>query len=238
MRGQAQLLIIDARAPASPTRYAEGVTFRISPAALVLTLAAGGCGAARGQEPPPIVQPGAPGSPPRVVDAKSAADRSGIQYTKADIAFMQGMIHHHAQALDMTELLSSRAGSDAMRKLGARITASQTDEIGMMRHWLEERGQEAPGPHAHHAPGAPMMPGMLTADEMARLAASKGGEFDRLFLEGMIKHHGGALEMVRDLFATAGAGQDPDIFAFASDVDADQRMEIDRMRFMLEELRK
>jgi uncharacterized protein (DUF305 family) len=83
--------------------------------------------------------------------------------------------------------------------------------------------------------GATLMPGMLTADEMARLSASKGREFDRLFLEGMIKHHEGALVMVKDLFATPGAGQESDIFAFASDVDADQRMEIDRMRAMLKE---
>jgi uncharacterized protein (DUF305 family) len=204
---------------------------------LGLTIAAA-CGGARPQTAPPIVQPGAPGQSSRVIDAAAAADRSRVLYSKADIGFMQGMIHHHAQALDMTELLASRSGSDAMRKLGARITASQTDEIGMMRRWLEVRGQEAPGPHAHHAPGAPLMPGMLTEAEMARLAGAKGPAFDRLFLEGMIKHHGGALEMVRDLFATAGAGQDPDIFAFASDVDADQRMEIDRMKVMLEERRK
>jgi uncharacterized protein (DUF305 family) len=97
------------------------------------------------------------------------------------------------------------------------------------------RGQEVPGRHAHHMPGAVLMPGMLTNDEMARLAAAKGPEFDRLFLEGMIKHHGGALIMVQELFATPGAGQQSDIFAFASDVEADQKMEIDRMGAMLKE---
>ena len=90
-----------------------------------------------------------------------------------------------------------------MRLLAKRIEVSQADEIKMMQRWLQARGQQVPGPHAHHAPGAPLMPGMLTADEMARLADARGGEFDRLFLEVMIKHHEGALTMVKDLFATA-----------------------------------
>jgi uncharacterized protein (DUF305 family) len=119
---------------------------------------------------------------------------------------------------------------------------SQTDEIKMMRHWLDVRGQEAPDPRAHRGHDMPgmdvMMPGMLNKEEMARLAAAKGPEFDRLFLEGMIKHHGGALTMVKDLFATPGAGQQSEIFAFASDVEADQQMEIDRMTAMLKERMK
>jgi uncharacterized protein (DUF305 family) len=110
---------------------------------------------------------------------------------------------------------------------------SQADEIKMMQDWLSRRGQKLPDPHAHHAHGAVLMPGMLTQDEMARLGAAKGVEFDRLFLQFMIKHHEGALTMVKDLFATPGAGQEADIFAFASDVDADQRMEIDRMLALL-----
>ena len=154
---------------------------------------------------------------------------------------MQGMIGHHAQALDMTALVPSRTQRDDIRKLALRIEVSQADEIAMMQHWLEARGQNVPGPHAMHghgATGVTMMPGMLTADEMARLANANGLEFDRLFLTGMIKHHGGALIMVRDLFATPGAGQEAEMFAFASDVDADQRMEIDRMSLMLQELPK
>ena len=107
----------------------------------------------------------------------------------------------------------------------------------MMKRWLEDRGQKLPDPHAHHHPGG-MMPGMLTAEEMAALAAAKGPEFDRLFLTGMIRHHEGALTMVEDLYTSGGgAGQDSDIYAFAADVDADQRMEIDRMRGMLSVLR-
>lgn len=151
---------------------------------------------------------------------------------------MQGMISHHAQAIEMTDLLPARTSSGAMRKLGQRIQVSQTDEIKMMQQWLGARGEQAPGPHAHHMMGATLMPGMLTEAEMERLTQANGVAFDRLFLEGMIKHHEGALTMVKDLFATAGAGQDPEIFAFASDVDADQRMEIDRMSAMLKEFQQ
>jgi len=197
-----------------------------------LAVVASGCGASAGGAPP-IVQPGAPGESSRVVQAEQARDLSKVQFTPADVKFMQGMIHHHGQAVDMTQLLATRTQSGDMKKLALRIEVSQNDEMKMMRRWLEVRGQEAPGEHAHHMPGAPMMPGMLSAEEMARLAATKGPEFDRLFLEGMIKHHAGALTMVQELFATPGAGQDSEIYAFASDVDADQRMEIDRMAAML-----
>ena len=151
---------------------------------------------------------------------------------------MQGMIGHHAQALEMTALLSSRTHREDMRLLAQRIEASQADEIDLMQRWLAARGQEVPAPHAHHAEGAALMPGMLTAEEMGRLTDATGAEFDRLFLALMIKHHEGARVMVRDLFATAGAGQEAEIFAFASDVDADQRIEIERMGFMLQELRQ
>jgi uncharacterized protein (DUF305 family) len=193
-----------------------------------------------------IVQPGAPGEPSKVVSAAKAADLSRVQFTPADVRFMQGMIAHHAQAIEMTTLLASRTASDDMRKLGLRIEVSQTDEVAMMKHWLEARGQEVPSPpapsgvegHAMHMHGATLMPGMLTQEEMDALAAAKGREFDRLFLAGMIKHHEGALTMVRELFATAGAGQESEIYAFASDVDADQRMEIERMGRMLGELQR
>jgi uncharacterized protein (DUF305 family) len=182
---------------------------------------------------PQIIQPGAPGQASRVVDAAAAADLSKVPFTPADVRFMQGMIGHHAQALDMTALVATRSSSDAIRKLAQRIELSQADEIKMMQEWLTGRGQKVPDQHAHHAPGATLMPGMLTAEEMARLAQATGPEFDRLFLEFMIKHHEGALTMVQDLFAQPGAGQESDVFAFASDVDADQRMEIDRMRAAL-----
>lgn len=207
--------------------------------AVVLTVVASvSCRSTTGESRPPIVQPGAPGESSRVVAAAQAADLSKVGYTPADVKFMQGMIHHHLQALDMTALLATHTESDDMRKLGLRMELSQSDEIKMMRQWLAARGQEVPGEHAHHMPGAPMMPGMLSADEMARLAEAKGAAFDRLFLEGMIKHHTGALVMVDELFATPGAGQDSDIFGFASDVVADQKMEIERMATMLAALKE
>ena len=194
---------------------------------------AGSAGSSPQTQPAPILQPGAPGEASRVIGVGQATDLSKVGATPADIKFMQGMIHHHAQALDMTELLEARSQDPDMKKLGLRIQVSQTDEIKMMQHWLQARGQAVPDPHAHHAHGAALMPGMLTPEEMARLTNAKGEAFDRLFLQFMIKHHEGALTMVKDLFATPGAGQESEIFAFASDVDADQRMEIDRMGAML-----
>lgn len=208
------------------------------PASLLIVVAAAGCRATGTQPGPRIVQPGAPGESSRVIAAAEAADLSRVQHTAADVRFMQGMIHHHAQALDMTALIPSRTSREEMKLLGLRIELSQVDEIKMMRRWLEVRGQEVPGEHAHHMPGAPLMPGMLTPQEMDRLAAAKGAEFERLFLEGMIKHHGGAIIMVDELFSSAGAGQESEIFAFASDVVADQRAEIERMGAMLKELQQ
>ena len=187
-------------------------------------------------EGPRIVQPGAPGEPSRTV-AAADAPMARITHTSADVAFMQGMIGHHAQALEMTELLRTRSTSEQMKLLAMRIDVSQTDEIRFMQAWLRERGEEVPGPHAHHMPGG-HMPGMLTAEQMARLAAARGEAFDRLFLEYMIQHPEGALVMVRELFAADGAGQEAGINAFASDVVADQQMEIDRMAGMLRELQK
>ena len=187
---------------------------------------------------PPIVQPGAPGQASKVITAEQASDLSQVQYTGDDIKFMQGMIGHHAQAIQMVALVPSRTQSEDLKKLALRIDLSQQDEIKMMESWLRGRGQQVPGPGVHRMNGAPMMPGMLTPEEMERLAAAKGAEFDRLFLQGMIKHHAGAIPMVQELFATDGAGQTPEIFSYASDVDADQRMEIDRMGSMLKELQK
>ncbi len=209
-------------------------------AALVLSAAAGAScrTAAPAAAKPPIVQPGAPGQASQVITAAQASDLSQVQYTGADIKFMQGMIGHHAQAVEMVALVPQRTASDAVRKLAQRIDVSQQDEMQMMREWLLARSQQIPDPRAHHMMGTTLMPGMLTAEEMSRLAAANGAEFDRLFLEGMIKHHSGAITMVHELFATEGAGQTPEIFSYASDVDADQRMEIDRMDSMLRELPK
>ncbi len=231
---------------APPTVYPLHILNRhsLQIGALLLTVSFGGScrtagvGTAGAGSTPPIVQPGAPGESTRVISAEKAVDLSRVQHTAADVKFMQGMIGHHSQAVEMVALLKSRSTSENMRMLGQRIEVSQLDEIKMMERWLDVRGQEIPGPHAMHMHGATLMPGMLTEEEMAHLAEAKGAEFDRLFLEGMIKHHGGALTMVDELFATAGAGQEVEIFSFASDVDADQRMEIDRMGAMLRELQK
>jgi uncharacterized protein (DUF305 family) len=187
---------------------------------------------------PPLVQPGAPGEASRVIASSETPAPSASRVSDADVRFMQGMIGHHAQAIEMTALLATRSTNPDMRLLAQRIEVSQADEIAMMRAWLEAHGQDVPGPHAHHAHGATLMPGMLTAEEMGTLAAARGAEFDRLFLQYMIRHHDGALIMVKDLFAQPGAAQDSEMFAFASDVDADQRMEIVRMSGMLKELVK
>jgi uncharacterized protein (DUF305 family) len=189
-------------------------------------------------EAPALVRPGAPGTGTRAITAKEAADLSRIQPTAADVRFMQGMIGHHAQAMEMTSLLPSRTAREDMRLLARRIELSQADEIAMMQDWLRARGHTVPTPHAHHEQGSALMPGMLTPQEMSRLEAANGKEFDRLFLEFMIRHHDGALTMVNDLFSIDGAGQEPAIFAFAADVDADQRIEIDRMSTMLQEILK
>ena len=184
-----------------------------------------------------ILQPGAPGQDTKTINTAQATDLSKVGATAADIKFMQGMIGHHAQAVEMVDLLNKNSTNPAMKMLGMRIKVSQDDEMNMMRAWLKDHGGEIPGPHHHHTKEG-FMPGMLTQEEMDQLAAAKGVEFDRLFLRGMIKHHGGAIQMVQELFATPGAGQEGGIFAFASDVDSDQRMEIDRMGMMLKELGK
>jgi len=151
---------------------------------------------------------------------------------------MQGMIMHHAQAVEMTALINSHTQNKDLRSLGARISRSQSDEIAFMKRWLMTRGE----PTSHSMPAMPgmdmsshqmMMPGMLTAKQMAALKKARGKEFDRLFLTGMIQHHNGALIMVKDLFDTAGAGQDAELFNFATDVDSGQRAEIKIMQTML-----
>jgi uncharacterized protein (DUF305 family) len=205
----------------------------IHPREAFLTFVAVAAAACHSVKSPQLVQPGAPGRASHVVTAERAVDLGSSRATAADVAFMQEMIGHHAQAVEMVALLNARTTREDMRLLGLKIEVSQSDEIRMMQRWLEARGQPLPGPHAHHGEGTTLMPGMLTSAEMAALAEARGPAFDRLFLEGMIKHHEGALTMVKQLLATPGAAQEPDVFAFASEVDADQRMEIDRMRAML-----
>ena len=136
----------------------------------------------------------------------------------------------------MTALLYTRTNRPEMKLLAERIDVSQGDEIKMMKTWLTSRGLEVPNEHAHHM-GGPLMPGMLTAEQMTKLGAAKGDEFDRLFLEAMIFHHLGAITMVEKLLASPGSVQGSEIYDFASHVDGDQRMEISRMRAMLKTLK-
>ena len=208
----------------------------LSAAAIAAGIACLALGALESRAQPPIVQPGAPGEPSREISAAEASDLAGIRFTDADVKFMQGMISHHAQALEMTGLLPERTGSDVMQRLAQRIELSQEDEIAMMQEWLRSRGQPVTAIDAHHAPGTEPMPGMLTAEEMDQLAAARAAEFDRLFLELMIEHHRGALTMVENLLDQRGAAQDSQLFAFTSDITSDQTAEINRMDAMLAEL--
>jgi uncharacterized protein (DUF305 family) len=153
---------------------------------------------------------------------------------------MQGMIMHHGQAVEMTALIESQTQNKDLRSFGARISRSQTDEIKFMKRWLAARGE----PLAHAMPEMPgmemssdsmLMPGMLTTKQMEALRKAKGQEFDHLFLTGMIQHHNGALIMVKELFDTAGAGQDAELFNFTTDIDSGQRAEIRIMQTMLGE---
>lgn len=158
---------------------------------------------------------------------------AGPGFTVADVRFMQHMIGHHAQAVRMAALAPTNGASDDVVRLARKIDISQRDEIDMMKSWLGERRQAVP--HEAHSHGM-MMPGMLTGEQLAQLGAARGREFDRLFLTLMTRHHEGALQMVRELFRTPGAGQEPDIFRFATDVDADQRDELVVMERLLHAL--
>ena len=203
------------------------------------TVAAG----AQQASPPAIVQPGAPGKPSKTLPPSTRAKLP--PRSQADADFMRGMIMHHSQAVEMTALIQSHTENKELRSLGARISSSQLDEIKMMRRWLAARGElgsmETSGMSSMNMPGmdqprVPMalMPGMLTREQMEALRKAKDAEFDRLFLTGMIQHHEGALTLVKDLFDTAGAGQDAELFNFATDADNSQRAEIKIMQAMLE----
>lgn len=194
---------------------------------------------------PVIVQPGAPGQPTKILPANTTAKLP--PFSPKDVEFMQGMIHHHAQAVEMTALIESRTQNKEVRKLGAKISQSQTDEMNFMKRWLTLRGEKTEmemkamsgmSGMNHSDSGGHLMPGMLTPKQMEKLRNAKGAEFDRLFLKGMIQHHEGALVMVKDLFESAGAGQDAEVFNFASDVDTGQKGEIRIMQNLLGEKSK
>jgi uncharacterized protein (DUF305 family) len=194
----------------------------------------------------PTVRPGAPGKSSTTLPSTTSAAPLGTP-SDADISFMRGMIMHHGQAVEMTTLMSSRTQNQDLLSLGKRISISQTDEMGFMKRWLADRGipisdskmddmAGMPGmEHMDHMHmnSMPAMPGMLTTQQMEALRKATGPQFDYLFLTGMIQHHTGALTMVKTLYDTAGAGQDPVLFDFTSDVDNTQQAEIDIMRHML-----
>lgn len=210
------------------------------------------------QPPPPIFQPGAPGAPSRVITAEQARALGRSTFTDADVAFMQHMIVHHAQAVEMVELQKTRGENPRANLLGRRIALSQEAEMELMRGWLTERGlpldmpgmdhgshggmdHNAHAAHAGHGAAAsaedtPVMAGMLTPRQMRALAAASGAEFDHLFLTGMIQHHQGAIDMVRDLMATPDAAEDTVLSDFSAAVVADQSAEILRMQSLLSEL--
>jgi uncharacterized protein (DUF305 family) len=186
---------------------------------------------------PVVVQPGAPGKPSKTLPPSTRAKLP--PRSQADVEFMQGMIMHHAQAVEMTALIASHTENKELRSLGARISSSQSDEIKLMQRWLAARGErisvDMPGMDmSRHSSHQQLMPGMLTPEQMEALRKAKDAEFDHLFLTGMIQHHDGALTMVKDLFDTAGAGQDADVFNFATDADNTQRAEIKIMQSMLD----
>src|SRR6267142_4612131 len=164
-------------------------------------------------------------------------------YTDADVHFMAGMIGHHAQAIQMAGWAPSHGANPSVRVLCERIVVAQNDEIVFAQRWLREHGEYVPpaDPRGHIMQGMdhPMlMPGMLTPEQMSQLDTARGPDFDRLFLTFMIQHHQGAITMVQQLLAVPGAAQDGPIFRFASDVNADQTTEINRMTLMLEELKR
>jgi uncharacterized protein (DUF305 family) len=226
-----------------------GVRPWVAPALLVAVLGLGACGP-RGSDA------GAPPPPPDAVSPDrdeledlfwARQEEARARFTEADVRFMTGMIGHHAQAIVMAGLVPERTGSRAIRILAARIINAQEDEIAIMERWLRDRGQPVPEIHVHgttlmihgaehHPERHHDMPGMLTPEQLDHLAEAQGVEFERLFLTGMIEHHRGAVTMVRELFATDGAAQDPEVFRFASDVQVDQATEIARMERMLAEL--
>lgn len=188
----------------------------------------------------PIIQPGAPGQSSRQISAEEASDLAGIRFTDADVKFMQDMIAHHAQAVEMSDLLEDRTESEDMQQLGQRISLSQADEMQFMQDWLRERGQPITSSMADHVmhggshgSHTDLMPGMISDEEMAELATLEGHAFDTRYLELMIKHHQGAITMVDTLLETGGSAQDPVLFEFTSEVTTEQTSEIERMTLML-----
>lgn len=182
----------------------------------------------------PVVQLGAPGEPNRTMSPSEAAALASLGYVEEDVLFVRDMLHHHSQAIQMTGYVDERTTDADIRLLAERMEVSQTDEITQLETWLQKRGEPVRDPDGGHAHDAESMPGLLSDEELAQLEAAEGDAFDRLFLEYMIRHHQGAVQMVDELYAS-GAGQESEIDAFARHVEADQNIEIARMQEMLAE---
>ena len=182
----------------------------------------------------PIIQPGAPGEPPREISAEKAIEIADTSYSPADAQFVQDMIPHHHQAIEMATLVADRTNKPELIDVAGRIHASQGDEIAFMQQWLRERGESVPDPTQHDAMHTShVMAGMATPEHMAELAASEGTSFDQLFLKLMITHHEGAVTMVAELLKQPGSAYDPILFEFTSDINNDQTAEIERMNVLL-----
>jgi uncharacterized protein (DUF305 family) len=185
----------------------------------------------------PIIQPGAPGTAPRLISAEEAIEIANTSYSPADTRFMQNMIPHHHQAVEMAALVGDRTNTPELYDIAERIDASQQDEIAFMQQWLQNRNEMIPDPadrHSMHVPHS--MAGMATAEQMMELEAAEGLAFDRLFLQLMINHHAGAVRMVEELLAQPGSAYDPALFEFVTDVTNDQTAEIERMNVVLSRL--
>jgi len=206
-------------------------------AVIVVTLGVAACTAEPEASPPlpttPVIQPGAPGEPNRTLSPEEAAAYQGAPYTELDVEFVRDMMHHHSQALIMTGYVNDRTEDRDIRLLAERMQLSQEGELEQFEQWLQDRGEPARDPNAAHADHSDM-PGLLTDAELAQLEAARDGEFDKLFLELMTKHHAGAIEMVRVLYVDGG-GQETDIDILAGHIEADQEIEITRMQQMLAE---
>ena len=201
--------------------------------AMVLATALAGCTGGSGDEAR-VVQLGAPGESNRELTPEEIDALSSPAHTTADVTFVQDMIPHHRQALVMTALVAQRSDRDDMRALAKRMDVSQTDEIVQLETWLTDRGEEVPGPHVQHGDGhTELMPGMLNDAELGELGAATGARFDTLFLQYMIRHHEGAVIMVERLLTEGFGGQEPQVFQLAQHIDADQRVEISRMKSLL-----
>jgi uncharacterized protein (DUF305 family) len=228
---------------------------RLPAVVLAVALLLAGCSAAAEEEPESaapasseeastsrMVQPGAPGEGSRELSEEEIAELDlDVEHTEADVAFMQDMMAHHVQALRMTRLVDDRTSREDVPLFAERIDLAQEEEIDLIRNWLEARDEEVPsllGDHAHGGHGdddGEPMPGMLTEEEFEQLEAAEGEEFDRLFLQAMIYHHDGAIQMVHELYAADG-GVEPELRTFANHVASDQEIEIGRAQEMLADI--